>query len=234
MPRIRCANAPATASLFVQLSLRRQNGWGGFPMLDLLLPRSFHAAQARAIRPYHLGSAKRAAGAPRQPLKLAAPSITPSWRISASHCTKTQLRTMPPVSPCRTFSTSPACRATYAIFNPQVDDDGNEMTLEITPRAAKRLSEIMSKDSNLNLALRIQVESGGCHGFQYLMKLVTLPSSLPSKESLSSAAEADDSAAIHEDDTNFYLCARRYPLARGPDGTQNNTRPSLAATPERQ
>jgi Fe-S cluster assembly iron-binding protein IscA len=33
----------------------------------------------------------------------------------------------------------------------------------------------MSKDSNPHLALRIQVESGGCHGFQYLMSLTTLP-----------------------------------------------------------
>lgn len=33
----------------------------------------------------------------------------------------------------------------------------------------------MSQDANPNLALRIQVESGGCHGFQYLMALTTLP-----------------------------------------------------------
>ena len=33
----------------------------------------------------------------------------------------------------------------------------------------------MDKDKNPNLALRIQVESGGCHGFQYLMSLVTIP-----------------------------------------------------------
>ena len=33
----------------------------------------------------------------------------------------------------------------------------------------------MTKDANPNLALRISVESGGCHGFQYLMSLVTLP-----------------------------------------------------------
>lgn len=39
----------------------------------------------------------------------------------------------------------------------------------------QRLSEIMAKDKNPNLALRIQVESGGCHGFQYLMSLVTIP-----------------------------------------------------------
>ena len=36
----------------------------------------------------------------------------------------------------------------------------------------QRLKEIMSKDANPNLALRVTVESGGCHGFQYLMSLI--------------------------------------------------------------
>jgi iron-sulfur cluster assembly 2 len=50
----------------------------------------------------------------------------------------------------------------------------------------------MSQDSNPNLALRIQVESGGCHGFQYLMSLTTLPpvdsySSSSTQEKLSPA-----------------------------------------------
>jgi Fe-S cluster assembly iron-binding protein IscA len=38
----------------------------------------------------------------------------------------------------------------------------------------------MSKDKNPYLALRIQVESGGCHGFQYVMSLTTIPPTLSS------------------------------------------------------
>ncbi|KAH7393207.1 hypothetical protein BKA64DRAFT_709559 [Cadophora sp. MPI-SDFR-AT-0126] len=80
----------------------------------------------------------------------------------------------------RTFTCSSRRQATTAIFNPRDDDDGNPMHIEITPRASNRLKEIMSKDSNPNLALRISVESGGCHGFQYLMSLTTLPPLNPS------------------------------------------------------
>lgn len=73
----------------------------------------------------------------------------------------------------------------------------------------------MRKDANPHLALRIQVESGGCHGFQYLMSLVTLPDSLPSSSSSSSSSSSEaappsehpgegaDSGAIREDDTIF-------------------------------
>lgn len=66
----------------------------------------------------------------------------------------------------------------------------------------------MSKDSNPHLALRIQVESGGCHGFQYLMSLVTLPSTLPAQpadaaHSAEQPGEGADSGVIREDDTIF-------------------------------
>jgi len=62
----------------------------------------------------------------------------------------------------------------------------------------------MAKDANPFLALRIQVESGGCHGFQYLMSLVTLPDTLPSVAADKSAAPQESTGAIvREDDTIF-------------------------------
>lgn len=83
-----------------------------------------------------------------------------------------------------------------------MDDDGNEMRLEITARAAKRLNKVMDKDGNPRLALRIQVESGGCHGFQYLMSLVTLPDQLPANNE-ASAPGPDGEPVVREDDTIF-------------------------------
>ena len=71
----------------------------------------------------------------------------------------------------RAFSTTRP-RHAKAITNPRKDDDGNERIITITPRAAHRLQAISEKDNNPDLALRVAVESGGCHGFQYLMSLV--------------------------------------------------------------
>lgn len=48
------------------------------------------------------------------------------------------------------------------------------MLMSISPRASHRLSSIAQKDNNPNSALRVSIESGGCHGFQYLMSLTDL------------------------------------------------------------
>lgn len=41
----------------------------------------------------------------------------------------------------------------------------------LEPNLLKQLSKIQSRENNPNLMLRITVESGGCHGYQYLMSL---------------------------------------------------------------
>ncbi|KAL6850860.1 [4Fe-4S] proteins maturation [Amphichorda felina] len=154
MMPLRCANAP-TARSFLRLA-----------------NRSFYStASAPAVQ---------SSGAPLEflvPRSVLRPSASAA-RTSYSDLTSSALRAFGSTIRCgprRSFTVSAARRATVCVQNPVKDEDGKEMVLEITPRAATRLSQIMAKDANPNLALRIQVESGGCHGFQYLMSLVTIP-----------------------------------------------------------
>ncbi|KAI0486932.1 hypothetical protein F4859DRAFT_320967 [Xylaria cf. heliscus] len=160
MPPLRCANAPSTARLFVQLSARSSSS-----VLDVLLPPR---PQARALS---ISAAPNSAP-PRTP--MSSRFSTDGHGHGYGH--GRGRRQVVAASSRRSFTVSSPLAKTLAIHNPQTDEDGNAMTLEITPRAANRLSQIMSKDKNPYLALRIQVESGGCHGFQYLMSLTTLPS----------------------------------------------------------
>lgn len=113
MPPLRCANAPAPASLFVQLSMRRT---AQSPILaDILLPLRTRA---------HYSVTRRRATAP-----TTTPVCKTQWRarqsLSSSQFNK------------RLFTTSAPRKATHTLFNPQNDEDGNEMVLEITERAAK-------------------------------------------------------------------------------------------------
>ena len=77
-------------------------------------------------------------------------------------------RVLPPLA--RRFSSTPF-RHALKITNPRVDEAGAQMTIAISERARDRLVAIQEKDKNPNLALRITVESGGCHGFQYLLSV---------------------------------------------------------------
>ncbi|KAH9954880.1 hypothetical protein BJV74DRAFT_790950 [Russula compacta] len=43
--------------------------------------------------------------------------------------------------------------------------------LALTERAAERLKQIFSQEEHPSSALRISVESGGCHGYQYKMEI---------------------------------------------------------------
>ncbi|KAB8299751.1 hypothetical protein EYC80_000004 [Monilinia laxa] len=78
----------------------------------------------------------------------------------------------------RCFSHTRVRKVTVTIFNPQQSDDGKEQKIEITQRAADRLQQLRKKENNPNLALRVEVQSGGCHGFQYVMSLCDLPANI--------------------------------------------------------
>ena len=102
--------------------------------------------------------------------------LAPSWRCRGSQSVASQRPKSVPVLPriqTRALSATPS-RRTIAVSNPRKDDEGNDMTISITPRAAHRLQTIAETDANPDLALRVAVESGGCHGFQYLMSLVSV------------------------------------------------------------
>jgi Fe-S cluster assembly iron-binding protein IscA len=55
----------------------------------------------------------------------------------------------------------------------------------------------MAKDANPNLALRIQVESGGCHGFQYLLSLSSIPALSASSSSSTPEIPIEDAPALN-------------------------------------
>ncbi|TPX13101.1 uncharacterized protein E0L32_006527 [Thyridium curvatum] len=202
---LRCVAGPTStatrsaASLFVQLSAQHRRPAGA--VVDFLLPNQLRqygaaaAAAAAAPAPRSLGKAGiRNSSSLRRQTTGAAPRADVLQRHAPQNC--------------RALSTTAPRLATHTLFNPAKDEDGNDMKLEITPRAAKRLSDIMKKDSNPHLALRIQVESGGCHGFQYIMKLITLPDQLPGTSAPESSASSpssssDEDATIREDDTIF-------------------------------
>ncbi|KAK6205591.1 uncharacterized protein RJT21DRAFT_118097 [Scheffersomyces amazonensis] len=67
----------------------------------------------------------------------------------------------------------------------------SNLEIAITKRASRKLNKIAQGDSNPNSVLKISVESGGCHGFQYNLKLTDI------EEELKEAKQDED---IDEDE----------------------------------
>ncbi|KAF2224681.1 hypothetical protein BDZ85DRAFT_248168 [Elsinoe ampelina] len=101
-------------------------------------------------------------------------------------------------SPSRSFSTT-TYRSVRAITNPRKDDDGNEMLVDITPRAAGRLHAIAEKDNKPSTCLRVTVESGGCHGFQYIMSLTTLDDVSPEEDTVFQSEDGKNAKVVMDE-----------------------------------
>ncbi|KAF8335447.1 uncharacterized protein EI90DRAFT_3048396 [Cantharellus anzutake] len=58
----------------------------------------------------------------------------------------------------------------------EVDEpiEPSEIRFRISPRAAEQLRSISRRDNDPSVALRVAVDSGGCHGYQYKMNLTYL------------------------------------------------------------
>lgn len=59
-----------------------------------------------------------------------------------------------------------------------------DLKIGITDNAKNKLVSIAQLDQNEDLALRVKVESGGCHGFQYNFELATLKEELEKEPEL--------------------------------------------------
>jgi len=116
----------------------------------------------------------------------------------------------------RPFSTTTPFRATVVKQNPRADDDGNDMTIEISEKAAKRLRQITTTPQKRNsLAsssapeshLRVTVTSGGCHGFQYLMSLEPAEKIDPEEDTIFASGEdaGDGHAEVVMDSASLEL-----------------------------
>ncbi|KAF2398366.1 hypothetical protein EJ06DRAFT_550324 [Trichodelitschia bisporula] len=139
---------------------------------------------------------------PRTAHALSCPQqIIASMPFIRSVSTTTTSTPLPSDAATPSISNSAAASATpstHVLLNSRYDETGAEMSVAITPRAARRLETIMAKDKNPALCLRVSVESGGCHGFQYLMSLVDASSVDLGDDTVFVLGEVDTAAGLED------------------------------------
>lgn len=84
-----------------------------------------------------------------------------------------------------------------------------DMKLGITKKASEKLSAIAEADNNINSGIRIVVESGGCHGFQYDIKLTDVEKELKEEPDLlvfkRTGEDGNENAQLILDDSSLQI-----------------------------
>ncbi|KAK7057467.1 Fe-S-biosyn domain-containing protein [Favolaschia claudopus] len=101
---------------------------------------------------------------------VASPSRTPTLLASSSRRAASNLPSRPPAQPTVLLS-SPSAEQ---LAQEEIDVEplpSEQAQIILTDRAAEQLRSMSARQADPNAALRIAVESGGCHGYQYKMDL---------------------------------------------------------------
>lgn len=122
-----CSNSLSAAKLFVQLAPKR----GSEPVLEFLLPRCRSAVPRRT---FHRSSVQVRRADTTTGTRHGSFQATVGWRIPRETLFGNAEN---PAIISKPFAHTSRRAYTQAVYNPQQDEDGNDMTLEITPRAAK-------------------------------------------------------------------------------------------------
>ncbi|QBM90829.1 Iron-sulfur cluster assembly accessory protein [Metschnikowia aff. pulcherrima] len=81
-----------------------------------------------------------------------------------------------------------------------------ELKIGITDRAKEKLVAIAEEDRRADSALKVKVESGGCHGFQYNFELTSLKNELENDEDLAVFQRRDsDMATVIFDESSLEI-----------------------------
>lgn len=151
------------------------------------------------------------------------------FRSNIIHCTyrhrySTDTSTEPNATP-KTFKSSsfsqpketppPTAKQTVEVPQEDLEDfritklihGSTDLKIAITKRASKKLTSIAEEENNPQAALKIEVESGGCHGFQYNLVLTDINKELADgKEVLVFKRDADKEIAhIVIDDSSLQI-----------------------------
>ncbi|VEU22349.1 DEKNAAC103522 [Brettanomyces naardenensis] len=97
-------------------------------------------------------------------------NLSPSKYALSRHFYSTQTA-QPSSKPIASTSSLTDFSRTKVVNQQYSEHNGLPLFIAISPEATKQLNQIAREETKPELALRISVESGGCHGFQYVFKL---------------------------------------------------------------